>query len=781
MNINVQTLNGLQEIGKVTKDKVVSALGYIPAAETDVLDNISEDERGELILEDLSGKVTFADEQGNIVANVDADGIKTTTVTANKFLVNNADVESEINKIDPHIEDTTSHITAEEREAWNSKVIPSDLTAAVNSLEEKITEGAPEDLNTLAKISSSINNDPEFAKTTEAALDTKADKTTVNEHTQDTVVHVTTEQKQYWDNKSEFSGIYAELQDAPNIVEDDSGEVIVADEAGIIVARIGAEGLSTTKVVANEITLGGQDLQETLNTHHNDEVIHITAEERTNWNEKVDEGELSGAIKSLKDELIEGAPTNLATFNKVSAALNNDPAFAQTVENTKADKSTVEAHVTDDVKHITAAERETWNNKSDFSGIYSELRDAPNITEDNSGNVIVADESGNIIAKIDGKGLETTQVCAEKVVVNDMDIEESITTHDGNNVKHITSSERTTWNSKVSTATLEGAIKGLEDKLVDTAPDNLNTIGKLSSAIGNDANYAQTVENKKADKTVLQAHTSDADCHVTTDDKAYWNNKSDFSGIYSELRDAPNILEDDSGEVVVADESGNVVAKIGAGGIETTDVVAKKVVINGTDITTTIQNHTSDDVVHITNDERLSWNERTTHSEVETNIKSSEDKIIDGAPTDLNTIKKLSTAVGNDPNFATTIDNKKADKIELITHTSDSDIHITEQERQIWNNKSDFSGIYSELRDAPNILEDDSGGVHVADEGGNIILSIDVNGLNTTAVNARTIIVNGIDIESKFNELVPITNDEIDAICNGTLTSFLEGIAAEEE
>lgn len=45
-----------------------------------------------------------------------------------------------------------------------------------------------------------------------------------------------------------------------------------------------------------------------------------------------------------------------------------------------------------------------------FSGDYNDLTNAPDITEDDSGNMIIADESGNIIFKADADGIYTTAV-----------------------------------------------------------------------------------------------------------------------------------------------------------------------------------------------------------------------------------------------------------------------------------------------------------------------------------------------------------------------------------
>lgn len=50
------------------------------------------------------------------------------------------------------------------------------------------------------------------------------------------------------------------------------------------------------------------------------------------------------------------------------------------------------------------------NNIPKFSGNYNDLTDAPNITEDESGSMVITDESGNVIFKADADGVHTTAV-----------------------------------------------------------------------------------------------------------------------------------------------------------------------------------------------------------------------------------------------------------------------------------------------------------------------------------------------------------------------------------
>lgn len=93
------------------------------------------------------------------------------------------------------------------------------------------------------------------------------------------------------------------------------------------------------------------------------------------------------------------------TKEKVTTALGYTP----------ADETTLANHVANIDIHITAQERTAWNNKSDFSGDYTDLENVPNITENESEDLIIADNNGNIIAKFDSDGLDTTNIDANSV------------------------------------------------------------------------------------------------------------------------------------------------------------------------------------------------------------------------------------------------------------------------------------------------------------------------------------------------------------------------------
>jgi hypothetical protein len=54
------------------------------------------------------------------------------------------------------------------------------------------------------------------------------------------------------------------------------------------------------------------------------------------------------------------------------------------------------------------------------------LENAPNITEDGTGDLIIADANGNIIFRSNGDGFETVNLTAQNITINGMTIQELI-------------------------------------------------------------------------------------------------------------------------------------------------------------------------------------------------------------------------------------------------------------------------------------------------------------------------------------------------------------------
>lgn len=371
-----------------------------------------------------------------------------------------------------------------------------------------------------------------------------------------------------------------------------------------------------------------------------------------------------------------------------------------------------EAHVKDTNVHVSSEDKRIWNNKSDFSGDYNDLINAPSIVENDSGDMIIADSNGNIIMKVDANGFETTTIKAKSAIVNNIDV----------------------------TAKLE----------------------EQNNALIN--------------------HSSNTVVHITESERQIWNNKSDFSGDYNDLVNAPDIQEDASGEITYADEFGNIIAKINENGFETTQVIANAFIAGGVDVSATTSSHVSNNDIHITKAERDAWNEKATINYVNEKIAD----LVDSAPETLDTLNELASALGDDPNFATTIIEQiglKANEADLNTHINNTENPHNVTKSQIGlenvNNTSDankpvsvaqqkaLNDLKSELSES---ITTESNEWIIADEAGNIIIRINEQGLCTTGLNVQSIVINDIDIIDMIEEIVAsmpstevITNNIIDS------------------
>lgn len=401
-------------------------------------------------------------------------------------------------------------------------------------------------------------------KVTKEKIISALEYTPANEtHVEDANIHVSAEDRKAWDNKSSFSGNYNDLIDAPNIMETDSGDMIIADESGNIIMQVNEAGLTTTKVTANNAIINGinivsklNSIGNNLNTHTSNDVIHISSTERESWNM---------AISTNTEDI---------------AKLN----------------SSVSSHIANRTNHITSGERAKWNNKSDFSGDYNDLINAPDIIEDNSGEISYADEEGNVIAKINKDGFKTTQVAADTVMIGDVNVGTTLSSHFGNTDIHITSEERETWNEKATVDYVDEKIANL----VDSSPEELNTLNKLAGALNNNPNFAATISGQ----IDLKANASDLNNHTTNKNNPHEVTKSQIGlgnvdntadidkPVSTAQQEALNNLKAEISESIVSeldewiitDDEENIIARIDKNGLETTTVTANSVIVNGIDV-----------------------------------------------------------------------------------------------------------------------------------------------------------------------------------------------------
>lgn len=204
--IYVQTEQGLAQVSpSLTKDKIIAALGYTPA------DNVS-------FFEDESGALVIGDERGYAIARIDADGLTTTKISANAIALNGEDLAAKLKSLKDAIDDI--------------EIPEIDLSNYYNKAEVD---------NALKNVKVDLTG---YAKEEDIP-----DVSEYDNHIADSEIHVSEEEKAIWNAKTSFSGNYADLAGAPNILDDNQEELVVCDKVGNVIFRIDVNGLDVASIL----------------------------------------------------------------------------------------------------------------------------------------------------------------------------------------------------------------------------------------------------------------------------------------------------------------------------------------------------------------------------------------------------------------------------------------------------------------------------------------------------------------------------------------------------
>lgn len=707
MSVYIQTTEKLKKISgdKLTKDKISSALGYSPIDEDDV----------------------------------------------------NA-------KIASHSKDTTVHVTPTDRATWGDynqlKNLPDILDDNSGKLEIADSNG-----NVALRVDE--EGITHVVALTVDGQDLEPVLNDLQSHTVREDLHVSTDDRTRWDEKSNFSGNYTDLVGEPNIMEDDTHKLEVADTVGNVILRVDDEGMHTTSVeiVNGDVTLNVEDkFTELTNTftkytettvfeeHSKNDSIHIGEGEREYWSAKAE----ASTVKTLNTDL-------------------ND-------------------HMEDIDFHVSPSDRSKWDDKSDFSGDYHDLENKPNILEDSSDTFNVVDSEGNIIFRIDETGVHATSVTIKKiteetpnpsplVVEDEFDsLYDEINKHRGE-ITHLGADEREHWNEAYEHISNTGNVHNLTTadlKLenVDNTSDMDKPVSTLQrEAIDEVQDFADGVNAE------LKSHLGDEESHVSTEDRTKWNDKS-----YLSLTDKPNITEDETGNLIIADKQGNKIFQVDENGLSTTNIDAQNIILTDghttldvftdlIDVTdtanvakSTIDSHTgeSNALSHVSPTDRENWDSKTSFDGNYNSLTNLPDidGDIDGA---ISAHAQLNIHVTTDDRERWDNKSNFSGKYEDLTglpdleeevneHASRQDLHIQSGEREYWNSKSEFTGNYSDLIGKPNIVEDESNDneFSIVDNEGNITLKVDREGTTHIA----DLVVTGQITNDEFT----YTKEEVESV-----------------
>ena len=511
---------------------------------------------------------------------------------------------------DPHFSDSIRHITSVERTAWNAKYLKPvggipmiDLASAVA---DRINASA---LNT-DLLTHTINQDIHTSILERTKFNAKYDKPA-------TGIPMT--------DLSEI--VQTNINSAAKAVDlqahkDDIIKHITAEERIDWNAKydkpLGGVPLTDLEAfVQGVINDSASDTE--LQAHANDQVVHITNAERIGWNAKYDKS-LSGIPETDLDTIVQSKINQSATKTELANHTSNSTVHISDVE-----RQAWNSHKADGIIHISSDERTKWNAKYDKA-----LTGIPE-----------TDLSAGLQTKINGMTLST-------------DFNQHIT----DTVAHITQTERDEWNVKY-------------DKPLGGIPKT-----DLSEVLANQIDATAT-------QVGLDAHIADAVKHITALERIGWNAKYDKPGTGIPEIDLTQALKDKLASYATATalstHASDIVKHITVAertawnakylkpvdGIPETDLaVALKNKIDGSASSTDLTTHTMNNDIHITADERTTWNGHYT-------------KPLTGIPeTDLE--QALRTKVNN---MATNTD--------FNAHIIDSVAHVTASERSVWNAKYD--------------------------------------------------------------------------------------------
>jgi hypothetical protein len=364
------------------------------------------------ITDDGSDNMVITDEAGNIIFKADADGIHTTAVSIDgEAAATEKYVDDAVANIDIPEVDFTGYATEEYVAEEIAKIPQTDLTDyATKKYVDDVVDGIkiPEvDFTGYAtetyvdnKVADLVNSAPE-------ALDTLGELATALDVHEDA-----------YDALLETVGSKATHTDLENLKEELSESIVaetdewkVVDENGNIIFSVDATGAHTTSM-----TLNGQSVKDMI-----DDKVDKVDGKGLSTNDFTDEYKTK--LDSLENIEFEETDPTVPAWAKEE----NKPSYTADEVGALAD-TTVLADLTDDATHrtVTDTEKQAWNAKSNFSGDYNDLENAPDISEDGSGDLIIADKDGNIIFRSNGTGFETVNLIVQNITVNGMTIQEMI-------------------------------------------------------------------------------------------------------------------------------------------------------------------------------------------------------------------------------------------------------------------------------------------------------------------------------------------------------------------
>ena len=329
----------------------------------------------------------IADKNGNMIFKVDKEGIETTAVKTKALTVDGKDLAT-------HIKDAIDDIEFPETDLSNYPT-KGEVEQAIADIEFPVT-----DLTGYAT-EEYVRNKIAEAQLEDEEIDLSGYAT--KEDIKNFITEIPDNYVEEEELQSALDEVTKELNE--HLASEDE-EFQIADSQGLVTFKVDKEG--TTYAAILKI---GQGAEEAATKKYVDEAI-----------DKIEfpETDLTGYATEqfVKDEvadLVNSAPEALDTLGELATAMKEKGDAIEALEKiagskaaqTDLDETNQQLGAVKELVGTTSVEsqiEEALDNFETFSGVYEDLINAPDITEDGSGDMAIVDKDGNIAFKVDSEG-----------------------------------------------------------------------------------------------------------------------------------------------------------------------------------------------------------------------------------------------------------------------------------------------------------------------------------------------------------------------------------------